>query len=214
MTFYEKLGAVQSALKAPKGQENKFGGYRYRSCEDIMEAVKPLLKEQGLVLTVADEMALVGDRYYVKATATITDGEASQSVSAFAREPEGRKGMDEAQVTGSSSSYARKYALNGLFCIDDTKDPDATNDHGTGKPNAKPKVEGSQPVAAVPRDYSKLAELKRRYAAATGMSEEDAGKAIVHTYGNPKGMSDAGYKAMIMAVEQNVSTLEGANANG
>lgn len=210
MTFYEKLGAVQSALKAPKGQENKFGGYRYRSCEDIMEAVKPLLKEHGLVLTVSDAMETVGTRYYVKATATITDGESEKSVTAYAREPEGRKGMDEAQVTGSSSSYARKYALNGLFCIDDTKDPDATNDHGRGKPNAKPKVEGSQPVAAVPRDYSKLAELKRRYAAATGMSEEDAGKSIVGTYGNPKGMSDAAYKAMIAAVEQNVSSLEGA----
>lgn len=208
MTFYEKMGAVQAALKAPKGQENKFGGYRYRSCEDIMEAVKPLLKEQGLVLTVSDEMVTVGERYYVKATAAITDGEAEKEVTAYAREPEGRKGMDEAQVTGSSSSYARKYALNGLFCIDDTKDPDATNDHGKGgqgaKPNPKPKADGSPK-----RDYSKLTELKRRYAAATGMSEEDAGKSIVSTYGNPAAMGDAAYSAMLLAVESNLKSLEG-----
>lgn len=132
MSLYDKLGAVQSALKAPKGQENKFGGYRYRSCEDILEAVKPLLAENGLVLTISDEIVLIGDRYYVRASAAITDGETVEHAYGLAREPESRKGMDEAQVTGSSSSYARKYALNGLFCIDDTKDPDATNDHGRG----------------------------------------------------------------------------------
>ena len=204
MTFYEKLGAVQAALKAPKGQENKFGGYRYRSCEDIMEAVKPLLKENGLVLTVSDEMAMVGQRYYIRATATITDGEVVQSVTAWAREPESRKGMDEAQVTGSSSSYARKYALNGLFCIDDTKDPDATNDHGRApakpKTNPQPKAEGC--------DWSKLTALKERYASATGMPVDEAGKSIAHTYGITRDMAPAKFAAVCAAIESNLNSLE------
>lgn len=126
----DALMCIQYGLKAPKNQRNNFGGYNYRSCEDIMEAVKPLLKEFGVVLTVSDDMVLVGDRIYVKATATLTDGEDSISNSAFAREAESKKGMDESQITGAASSYARKYALNGLFCIDDTKDADATNTHG------------------------------------------------------------------------------------
>ena len=124
MEFYEKLVAIQSDLKAPKGQKNTFGGYRYRSCEDILEAVKPLLARHGLVLNISDEVIEIGGRIYVKAKATITDGQNFQTSTAFAREAETKKGMDPAQVTGTSSSYARKYALNGLFCIDDTKDPD------------------------------------------------------------------------------------------
>lgn len=126
----KKICKIQGELKAPKNQFNNFGGYKYRSCEDILEAVKPLLSENGLVLTVNDEMVLVGTRVYVKATATITDGENSLSNSAYAREAESKKGMDDSQVTGATSSYARKYALNGLLCIDDTKDADATNTHG------------------------------------------------------------------------------------
>lgn len=123
-----KVAQIQAKLKAPKGQMNKFGGYKYRSCEDILEAVKPLLGD--LVLTISDDIVAVGDRVYVKATATLSDGEHTMSATAFAREAETKKGMDEAQITGSASSYARKYALNGLFCIDDTADSDATNDHG------------------------------------------------------------------------------------
>ena len=124
----EKLAKIQQELKAPKNQRNSFGGYNYRSCEDILEAVKPLLG--GLILTLNDDIIQVGNRVYVKATATITDGEHSISTSANAREPESKKGMDESQITGAASSYARKYALNGLFDIDDTKDADATNTHG------------------------------------------------------------------------------------
>lgn len=116
------LAVIQKELKAPKGQLNKFGNYNYRSCEDIVEAVKPLLN--GLTLTISDEVVNIGTRYYVKATATLSDGESNISVSAFAREAEEKKGMDSAQVTGACSSYARKYALNGLFAIDDTKDAD------------------------------------------------------------------------------------------
>lgn len=121
-TLVKKLSEVQKKLNAPKGQFNSFGKYHYRSCEDILMAVKPLL--DGLVLTVNDDMVLVGTRIYVKATATISDGETSISTSAFARESEDKKGMDSAQVTGSTSSYARKYALNGLLLIDDNKDAD------------------------------------------------------------------------------------------
>ena len=126
---HQKLAAIQAALKAPKSQYNKFGGYKYRKAEDILEAVKPLLKEYGCTLTCTDELQLIGDRYYIKATATITSSEDGVSVSttAYAREEEEKKGMDGSQVTGASSSYARKYALNGLLCIDDTADSDTTN---------------------------------------------------------------------------------------
>lgn len=124
--FYARLAEIQSTLNAPKGQYNNFGKYHYRSCEDILEGVKPLLN--GLFLSISDEIVLIGDRYYVKATATITDGESSHSASAMAREASEKKGMDDAQITGATSSYARKYCLNGLFGIDDSKDAD-TNEH-------------------------------------------------------------------------------------
>jgi len=117
------LAKIQKELKAPKNQKNTFGNYNYRSCEDILEAVKPLIPAE-YTLTIKDEMVQLGDRYYVKATASITNGESVIRTSAFAREAELKKGMDEAQITGSASSYARKYALNGLFLIDDTKDAD------------------------------------------------------------------------------------------
>lgn len=116
------LNEIQKNLKAPKNQRNNFGNYNYRSCEDILEAVKPLLGEATLLIT--DEIVLVGDRFYVKATVEISDGKEKVSVSAFARESLIKKGMDESQITGAASSYARKYALNGLFLIDDTKDAD------------------------------------------------------------------------------------------
>lgn len=132
MSIHVKLMEIQHKLKAPKNQKNNFGGYAYRSCEDILEAVKPLLYEQKCTLCVADEVISVADSVYVQATATITDTETGEQVSssAYAREQESAKGMTAPQITGSCSSYARKYALNGLFCIDDTKDVDATN---TGK---------------------------------------------------------------------------------
>ena len=131
MNIREKLGAVQKTLKAPKSQYNSFGKYNYRSCEDILEAAKPLCVDNGLVLTISDEITLVGNRVYVKATATVADTESGEviSVSGMAREAEDKKGMDPAQLTGATSSYARKYALGGLFALDDTKDADATNDH-------------------------------------------------------------------------------------
>lgn len=121
-----KLSAIQAALKAPKGQFNSYGGYKYRSCEDILEAVKPLLKEQGVTMTICDDIRQIGDRYYVTANITLFDTESGETYTntAFAREEETKKGMDGSQITGTASSYARKYALNGLFLIDDTKDAD------------------------------------------------------------------------------------------
>lgn len=142
MGISEKLMNIQSKLKAPKGQYNSFGKYNYRSCEDILEAVKPLLQENGLYITLSDEMIAVGTRIYVKATVTITDGENSISTTAFAREEENKKGMDGSQITGSCSSYARKYALNGLFAIDDTKDSDDTNNDKTNPKQKEYKCAG------------------------------------------------------------------------
>lgn len=142
--FMEKVLAVQTELKAPKDKFNKFGNYAYRSCEGILEALKPLLAKHKLLLTVSDELVCIGDRFYVKATATLHDTELDFELSntAFAREEETKKGMDGSQITGTASSYARKYALNGLFCIDDNKDAD-TDEYTQTQNNA-------------PKDYRKL----------------------------------------------------------
>ena len=124
----ENLTKIQSELKAPKNQYNKFGNYHYRSAEDILEAVKPLLSKYNAELTICDEICEIGDRIYVKAVCKYREGNDEVTVNAYAREPENKKGMDESQITGTASSYARKYALNGLFLIDDTKDAD-TNEY-------------------------------------------------------------------------------------
>ena len=146
----EKLTKIQAELKAPKGQYNSFGKYKYRSCEDIKEAVKPLLKKYNVSLTLSDDLQVVGERYYIKVTAVLVCNETKESVSvtSFAREEETKKGMDGSQVTGASSSYARKYALNGLFLIDDTKDSDATN-NGQSEPKKLPKLEEARFVKAL-----------------------------------------------------------------
>lgn len=125
----EALTKIQALLKAPKNQYNKFGGYKYRSCEDILEALKPLLAAHKATLTISDDIVMVADRIYVKATATIKSGDEAESVTAFAREPLDTKGMNASQITGTASSYARKYALNGLFLIDDAKDADTDEYH-------------------------------------------------------------------------------------
>lgn len=143
----KELIAIQSGLKAPKGQYNSFGKYKYRSCEDILEAVKPLLKQENCVLTIQDDIVQVGDRYYVKATVVLMNGDGDRaSTTAFAREAEKKTGMDESQITGTASSYARKYALNGLFCIDDTKDAD-TEEQPKPKTNAAAPKSNAQSAA-------------------------------------------------------------------
>ena len=145
----KRLIAIQNALKCNKSRYNQFGEYSYRSCEDILEAVKPYLQEQGCALTLSDSIELVGERYYVKATATLfgEDGAVIASTSASAREEKEKKKSDGSQLTGASSSYARKYALNGLFCLDDEKDADATNTHGKDEsaPEKEPKKDVLSP---------------------------------------------------------------------
>lgn len=140
--FIQRLAKIQKELNAPKNQRNSFGNYNYRSCEDILEGVKPLLGD--LFLSISDEIVQIGDRFYVKATATITDGEASHSTSAMARESLTKKGMDDAQVTGATSSYARKYCLNGLFGIDDAKDAD-TDEHNKQAAAQDKKIGNNKP---------------------------------------------------------------------
>lgn len=155
----QRVGDIQHKLKAPKGQYNSFGKYNYRSCEDILESVKPLLKEHNLALLIDDEIVQIGERYYVKATAKITDGRECVSATAYAREPDTKKGMDESQITGATSSYARKYALNALLCIDDTKDADTMD-------NSK------KPVQQTQETVYNWQTLKAR-ATQGGISEED-----------------------------------------
>ncbi|HBC4458945.1 ERF family protein [Enterococcus faecalis] len=157
-TFVEKLIAVQTALKAPKGQYNSFGKYKYRSAEDILNAVKPLNAEQGLLLTLSDEPLLIGDWHYIKATATITDGIIKESFTAYARESLTKKGMDDSQITGTASSYARKYALNGLYLIDDTKDAD-TDEYKKQEKNVK-KITKKQ-LEQLKANFQKIAALKK-----------------------------------------------------
>lgn len=143
MGIYEKLSAIQQELKAPKNQRNTFGNYNYRSCEDILEAAKPLCAKYKTALVLVDDIKEIGGRFYVVAQAQLHDceSEAAVAASAFAREPESKKGSDESQITGAASSYARKYALNGLFCIDDTKDADTDESK-----QQEQKTKGTKPV--------------------------------------------------------------------
>ena len=170
MNVYEKLIAIQSELKAPKSQYNNFGKYAYRNCEDILESLKPLLKEHKSTIYISDEIVTVLERFYVKATVTFIDAETGEKIinTAYAREEEDKKGMDGSQVTGSSSSYARKYALNGMFAIDDTKDSDFTN-------------------TTVKGDNSALSEaqIKRLLAIASkvNISADDVKKVVAKTFG-------------------------------
>ena len=151
MSIYKKLSAIQAELKAPKGQFNSFGKYNYRSCEDILEAVKPLLAKNELGMTISDDIVSRDGRVYVRAEVVVFDFEGNKAVvSAQAREEDSKKGMDASQVTGATSSYARKYALNGMFLIDDTKDSDSTNTHG--------KESGGVPIGGAAARYAIAAE--------------------------------------------------------
>lgn len=164
----QRVGDIQHKLKAPKGQYNSFGKYNYRSCEDVLEGVKPLLKEHNLALLIDDEIVQIGERYYVKATAKITDGREIVSATAYAREPDTKKGMDESQITGATSSYARKYALNALLCIDDTKDADIMD-------NSK------KPVQQTQETVYNWQTLKAR-ATQGGISEEELVHYVTETF--------------------------------
>lgn len=159
MTIHEKLMMIQQGLNAPKSQRNDFGKYNYRSCEDILQAVKPLLSETKTVVLLSDSVVEIGCRIYIRATAMLRDTESAEYImaEAYAREEESKKGMDASQVTGAASSYARKYALNGLFAIDDNKDSDATNDgrqEQKKQPPKPPKEVPPPPEAFGPREAS------------------------------------------------------------
>ena len=169
---YMKLVEVQSKLKAPKSQFNKFGNYAYRNCEDILEALKPLLNEVRAIINISDDVVLVGERYYIKATVKFICAESGEVIeaSAMAREEENKKGMDSSQLTGSTSSYARKYALNGLFAIDDTKDSDTTNTHN----KEQNKVSNNEIISE--------AQVKRLFVLAKG-KDTDKVKGVVDKYG-------------------------------
>ena len=185
MNIYEKLLKIQTELKAPKNQRNNFGGYDYRSCEDILEAVKPLCEKYNVVTLIEDAIVMVGERYYVRATAILVDLEdqkdgqiATIENVAYAREEENKKGMDASQVTGATSSYARKYALNGLFCIDDTKDADTdayqkqnkTENTQKTKTTYANKTQNSQPQQT-PKNTISDAQRKRLFAISNGNNE-------------------------------------------
>lgn len=162
MSITSKLAAIQQELNAPKSNLNKFGGYYYRSCEDILEAVKPLLAKQNVALIISDSVEQIGDRHYVKALATLKDCESDEVLNstAYAREAAEKKGMDDSQITGAASSYARKSALNGLFCIDDTKDADT--------------MDNRESSASASRKTSKQQKAPEQTAAAAKISSDDA----------------------------------------
>lgn len=155
----KELINIQHKLKAPKGRKNSFGNYNYRSCEDILEAVKPLLAEEECTLTLSDDMVAIGERIYVKAVATIRKGDESVTVTAYAREAETKKGMDDSQITGTASSYARKYSLNGLFLIDDTKDADT--DEYANQTKAGENIEEDRPINKT--EVKTLTQLSESY---------------------------------------------------
>lgn len=163
------LIAIQQELKAPKGQYNSFGKYKYRSCEDILEAVKPLLAKHEAELTLSDEPVVVGDRVYIKATAQIRSKDHTAQVTAYAREPETKTGMDASQITGTASSYARKYALNGLFLIDDTKDADTDEYHKTTK---KQKTARERLMEYIKSEGLDAKEISKKYGLTKGTTEE------------------------------------------
>lgn len=207
--IYEKLMYIQAKLKAPKGQYNKYGGYNFRSCEDILEGLKPLLQECEVALLISDDIVMIGDRYYIKATVKLVDNEKAEVIAtAYARETEHRTGMDNAQVTGATSSYARKYALNGLFCIDDTKDPDALEySMQNGQKETKTAEPSSQPAEpaqqASPPQKLKPSAAKTHHCTVCG-KEIDGGLARGSTkkYGAPYCSGECVAKAQDKQAEQ------------
>lgn len=185
MNLYEKLQKIQYEMKAPKNLYNKFGNYKYRNAEGILEAFKPFGEKYKVALVLDDEIVNIGDRYYIKATATIYDIEKEESVrnSAYARESFDKKGMDDSQITGTASSYARKYALNGLFLLDDTKDADTDEFHEEIDKKPAPKKATAEQVKEIKEltpDETTLNAMLKYFGVKTlaDLTEEQANKAI------------------------------------
>lgn len=175
----KELLQIQSELKAPKGQFNAYGKYKYRSCEDILEAVKPILKKNNCTLLLSDSLIYVGERYYIKATATLVNAEGKTvSTEAYAREEETKKGMDASQITGASSSYARKYALNGLLCIDDNKDSDTTNT-GDNTPAAPAKA-SKEDNAEVEKAIAEINAAKSKEELINAIAKYKGNKSVIN----------------------------------
>lgn len=191
MNVYEALGEIQHRLKAPKNQTNKFGGYNYRSAEDILEAVKPLAHEVGATVNCSDEVLMVGDRFYVVATAILTTYDGEQvAVQGWAREQDERKGMDASQVTGSASSYARKYALSGLFAIDDEKDADAQEPEQPKRKKAKKPDDLAQAKRG-------LMDAVKEYAERMGLDSKAIAGGIAERPDYPENKENAGWYRLV-----------------
>lgn len=208
MNAYEKLMNVQQELKAPKGQYNSFGKYNYRNCEDILEAAKPILKKNNSLIILNDTIEQIGDRFYIKASAIFIDAEKGDriEVNAFAREDETKKGMDLAQVTGSTSSYARKYALNGLLSIDDSKDSDFTNTHSKeGAPKTSQKTTGTT-EANNKNNTSTISEARQKRLFAISNGNTNVVKEILMKYGytSSKEIKTSEYDAICNEVAKKV----------
>ena len=221
MNIYQKLNKVQEELKCPKDQRNSFGGYNYRSCEDILEAVKPLLFKNGLALTMRDEIIAQDGRYYIKAignlvsTDELPEGKSEKDreyiiATAFAREAEQKKGMDESQVTGTASSYARKYMLNGLFGIDDTKDADT--DEYTKQTKVESKPTNTQPKTTTYNNNSpkKISEAQAKRLFAIGGGDIDMLRIVCNKYGyqNSKDILEKDYERIVNEVELRAKGVE------
>ena len=181
LSIYEKLLKIQTELKAPKNQVNKFGGYNYRSCEDILEAVKPLLDKYKCTLKISDELVNIGERYYIKATATLINTEKYDMIenTAYAREEESKKGMDCSQLTGATSSYCRKYCMNGLFLIDDTKDADTDEYTEQQEKKAKKAVDyRKQLIEYCNKNEIDMNEIAKQYNLSGSSKQEDFKKVL------------------------------------
>lgn len=183
MNIYEKLIKIQNELKTPKNQYNSFGKYAYRSCEDILEGLKPILLSNKATVFINDEIVFIEGRFYIKATVTFLDVETGEKIenSAFAREEESKKGMDGSQVTGACSSYARKYALNGMFAIDDTKDADATNEHVKSKSIAN--KTNTTPATSNKTNTGLITDKQKKMLFAISNGKTDEVKEILGKYG-------------------------------
>lgn len=213
---------IQVELKAPKSQYNKFGGYKYRSTEDILQAVKPLLNKHGDSLELSDEPVLIGDWHYIKATATFKDHESGETttVTGYARESASKKGMDDSQITGTASSYARKYALNGLFLIDDTKDADTDEYHQQQQPrphrtsNKRPAPK--KQMTQLQKDKAEYKRLRQEIIKVSDikMTLKDANDQIGQRAGIQDGDSDeAKGQKMVKAAREILSNYQGGNSN-
>lgn len=212
--IYEKLAAIQAEIHAPKNERNEFGKYNYRTAEAILEAVKPFLKAQGCLLNCTDELLLIGDRYYIKATVIITAVEDGSQISttAYAREELDKKGMDQSQVTGASSSYARKYALNGLLCIDNTPDSDATNttvreDNGPKKVGKKVQAQAAAPATKKPLPSRHSEEWDKWVASIVSGWKSKQGKTAVQVFMATYEASEDVMQDVLAALEEDAFDL-------